>query len=132
LGRWKLTIPSGRPEGITIDPSNVDTIWIADRSTDQVHQYTGGTNWTSGTRTADATFDLAPQNYHPRGIADPPPQTQPLVDAAQQNSLSLPAIAAARQTVRDAAVNRLFESADLDQDENQLDAILDLIFANQS
>jgi hypothetical protein len=72
LGSWSIDGQSDNPQGITIDPTNVDTIWIVDSGTDQVFQYTGAAGRTSGGQSADATFDLATGNSNPRGIADPP------------------------------------------------------------
>ena len=72
LGYWNLESANTRPEGITIDPLDVNTIWTVDRETDSVFQYTGGAHWVSGSHSADAEFDLAGGNYNPRGIADPP------------------------------------------------------------
>ncbi len=73
VGSWTIDSASTRPEGITIDPTNVNDIWIVDRDTDQVFHYSGGAHWTSGSHSANSTFDLAGSNLNPRGIADPPP-----------------------------------------------------------
>jgi hypothetical protein len=73
LGSWSLDPGNSRPEGITIDPSDVDTIWVVDRDADAVFPYTGGTARTAGSQQADDGFALAANNYNPRGIADPPP-----------------------------------------------------------
>ena len=72
LGSWEIDSRNSTPEGITIDPNNVDTIWIVDRGTSQVFEYPGGASRTSASQHADAVFDLAGANSNPRGIADPP------------------------------------------------------------
>ena len=76
VGSWSLDNANTRPEGITIDPSDVNDIWIVDKDTDEVFRYTGGAHWDSGTHAASETFDLAGGNTNPRGIADPPPSHQ--------------------------------------------------------
>ena len=76
VSSWNLDNANTRPEGITIDPANVNDIWIVDKDTDQVFRYSGGANFGSGSHSADATFDLDGSNTNPRGIADPPPSNQ--------------------------------------------------------
>jgi hypothetical protein len=78
VGTWTIASPNSTPTGITLDPSGAsDDLWIVDSGTDMVYQYTGGKAWTSGTRAASATFNLAAGNTNPQGIADPPPPATP-------------------------------------------------------
>jgi hypothetical protein len=73
VGSWTIASPNSTPTGITLDPTGASNdLWIVDSGTDKVYQYTGGKSWTSGTRTASATFNLAAGNTNPQGIADPP------------------------------------------------------------
>jgi hypothetical protein len=72
LGSWSIDGQNDSPQGITIDPTSVDTIWIVDEGTGQVFQYSGAASRTSGSQSADAAFDLAASNSNPSGIADPP------------------------------------------------------------
>ena len=89
LGSWQLDGQNSRPEGITIDPAGGDALWIVDRDVDQVFQYSGGTAWTSGARSADAAFDLAAGNSNPRGIADPPPASDAVRQLAEDHLFAL-------------------------------------------
>lgn len=73
LGSWSIDAANKSPRGITIDPTNVNNIWIVDSSTDKIYQYNGAASRTSGSQAAAATFTLAPGNGVPTGIADPPP-----------------------------------------------------------
>jgi hypothetical protein len=73
LGSWSIDPANTHPTGITIDPTNVSNIWIVDKGTDRVYQYTAAASRTSGSQTAAATFALAPGDTNPQGIADPPP-----------------------------------------------------------
>jgi hypothetical protein len=72
VGAWTLSTPSvSTPTGITIDPAEVNHIWIVDSGTDKVYQYSGATGRISGTQAADTIFALAAGNTDPQGIADP-------------------------------------------------------------
>ncbi|MFT7640240.1 MAG: VCBS repeat-containing protein, partial [Pirellulaceae bacterium] len=73
VGSWTIDSANAQPRGITIDPSNVDDIWIVDATSDSVYQYNAGASRDSGSQTADAVFSLAAGNTNPQGIADPPP-----------------------------------------------------------
>ena len=72
VGSWTIASPNATPTGITLDPAGGTDLWIVDSGTDKVYQYVGGRAWTSGTRSASATFNLAAGNTNPQGIADPP------------------------------------------------------------
>jgi hypothetical protein len=72
VGSWTIDAANATPTGITIDPANVSDIWIVDSGTDRVYQYTGAATRTSGSQSAAASFQLAPGNTNPQGIADPP------------------------------------------------------------
>jgi len=73
VGRWTIDIANVNPRGITIDPTNVDHLWIVDSTTDSVYQYSGAASRISGSQSADDVFALAAGNTNPQGIADPPP-----------------------------------------------------------
>jgi hypothetical protein len=114
LGYWNLDSANTRPEGITIDPLDVNTIWTVDRETDSVFQYTGGAHWVSGSHSADAEFDLAAGNHDPRGIADPPSPDRPLLDTRHvQISPQAADLAAAQPELE-------LDGLDLKQEENQV------------
>jgi hypothetical protein len=72
LGSWTIDPANRHPTGITINPNNVSDIWIVDNGTNQVYQYVGAANRTSGSQNKAATFALAPGDTNPQGIADPP------------------------------------------------------------
>jgi|GEM_PF-1806104 len=82
VGNWTIDPDNSSPTGITIDPTNVSDIWIADAGTDKIYQYTAVANVTSGSRGAIASYALAAGNTNPQGIADPPTPSKPLVPAA--------------------------------------------------
>src|SRR5262249_37731399 len=72
LGSWAIDPANTHPTGITINPANVNDIWITDSGTLKVYQYIGAANRTSGSQNAGATFALASGDSNPQGIADPP------------------------------------------------------------
>ena len=71
-GSWKIDGQNRRPRGITINPGDVNDVWIVDSRKDKVYEYQGGAFFTSGTHSADDKFRLAAGNRKPEGIADPP------------------------------------------------------------
>ena len=71
LGSWTIDAANSTPTGLTIDPTNVNHIWIVDSGTDKVYQYDAATSRTSGSQSAAATFPLATGNANPQDIADP-------------------------------------------------------------
>jgi hypothetical protein len=73
VGSWTIsTVGAASPTGITVDPSNVSNVWIADKGTKLVYQYNAAASRTSGSQAAAASFALAAGNTNPQGIADPP------------------------------------------------------------
>jgi hypothetical protein len=73
IGSWSIDVADASPTGITIDPNNVQHIWIVDNSADTVFQYSNAASRISGSQNADAMFALASGNTDPQDIADPPP-----------------------------------------------------------
>jgi DNA-binding beta-propeller fold protein YncE len=71
LGSWAIDPANTQPTGITVNPNNVNDLWIVDNGTDKVYDYAGAASRTSGSQNAFATFALAPGNTNPQGIADP-------------------------------------------------------------
>jgi hypothetical protein len=71
LGSW---LPQGasKPRGITLDPSNVGTIWLVDTGNKSVLRYDNATGVTGGTVALSGQFPLTADNADPQGIADPP------------------------------------------------------------
>ncbi len=74
VSSWTITTAGATsPTGITIDPANVNNIWIVDNGTDRVYQYNAAVNFANGSsHAADVSFALAAGNTNPQGIADPP------------------------------------------------------------
>ncbi|MEQ1825297.1 MAG: Ig-like domain-containing protein [Pirellula sp.] len=70
-GSWTLPSTNPSPTGITIDPNNINHIWIVDSSVDRVFQYDSGTSVLSGSLSPSMSFALAATNTNPQGIADP-------------------------------------------------------------
>ncbi len=71
IGHWRLDPANANPTGITIDPSNVQHVWVSDNRSDSVFQYNNGANRKNGTPTADSVFTLNSANLNVQGIADP-------------------------------------------------------------
>jgi sugar lactone lactonase YvrE len=91
LGSWSIDLANAHPTGITIDPANVNDIWIVDNGTDKVYQYAGAASRTSGSQNAAATFALNPYETDPQGIADPPPTNIMIAQTPFATSQSVPA-----------------------------------------
>jgi hypothetical protein len=74
-GSWEIDAANAKPTGLTIDPNDVNHIWIVDSGSDSVYQYDGATGRTLGQQAANpiATFALDSANRNPQGIADPRP-----------------------------------------------------------
>ena len=70
-GSWQIDVGNTQPTGLTIDPHDVNHIWIVDSRSDRVYQYNEAAERTSGEQTASASFALDPANRNPQGIADP-------------------------------------------------------------
>jgi len=72
VGSWTIDSANKSPTGLTINPSNVSSIWIVDAGTDRVYQYNSAVGRVSGSQAAADSFALAAGNANPQGIADPP------------------------------------------------------------
>ncbi len=70
-GSWTLSPVGPTPSGITLDPTNVNHLWVVDSTTDRVYQYDGATALTAGAGTTSVSFPLASNNLNATGIADP-------------------------------------------------------------
>ena len=77
-GSWTLSATNPTPTGITLDPTDVNHLWIVDASTDRVLQYSGATNRLTGTQEPESSFALNVNNGDPQGIADPLLFSRPL------------------------------------------------------
>lgn len=95
-GSWNLSSANPNPTGITLDPANVNHLWVVDASTDRVYQYDGATARLTGAQEASQTFVLASLNTNPQGIADPLPllaassaPQMKTVDSLQRSALQL-------------------------------------------
>jgi hypothetical protein len=84
VNSWTIsTSGATSPTGITIDPANVNNIWIVDSGTDRVYQYNAAATFANGSsHAADLAFTLAIGNTNPQGIADPPAPRSELVPAS--------------------------------------------------
>ena len=85
LGSWTIDSSNGSPTGITIDPANVNHIWIVDSGTDAVYHYNAAASRTSGSQNAASLFHWPAGNTNAQGIADPPPNGIDLLDATVQD-----------------------------------------------
>ena len=77
LGGWTITGAGTKPKGITTERAGGSNLWIADRDTSQVFQFTGSVSRISGSQTPDAFFSLAPANSRSEGI-QPSPAGRPM------------------------------------------------------
>jgi hypothetical protein len=68
-GIWSLDPRNSQPTGITIDPSNLLNLWIVDAQADQVFEYVGGAQFTSGNHVADKNLALQKSNGQSQGLA---------------------------------------------------------------
>ena len=84
-GSWTIDSRNGSPTGITVDPSNVNHIWIVDSADRAVYRYHAAASRTSGSQNAASLFQLASGNTNAQGIADPPPNGIDLSDATVQD-----------------------------------------------
>jgi hypothetical protein len=73
VGSWTIDAANGSPTGITIDPTDVDHLWIVDSADDAVYRYNSAVGRSSASQNAAHVFQLAGLNSNPQGIADPPP-----------------------------------------------------------
>ncbi len=71
-GSWAIDPANSQPTGLTIDPNDVNHLWIVDSLSDAVYQYDTAATRTNGQQSASLTFALAAANQNPQGIADPP------------------------------------------------------------
>ncbi len=72
LGSWTIDAANASPTGITLDPTNVQHLWIVDSVADKLFQYDNAASRSSGSQNASTSFALAAGNTNPQGIADPP------------------------------------------------------------
>lgn len=81
-GSWALSVTNPTPTGITIDPNNVNHIWVVDSSSDRVLQYSDAASRLSGSQEPAVTFALAAGNGDAQGIADPMPAPMTAINTA--------------------------------------------------
>ncbi|MGV2340833.1 MAG UNVERIFIED_CONTAM: hypothetical protein LVR18_44910 [Planctomycetaceae bacterium] len=93
-GTWTLSPAGPTPTGITLDPNNVNHLWVVDSTTDRVYQYDAGTTLTTGSPTPSLSFPLATGNGNATGIADPRVFSQ-LATAEQVPNSNPPVVATA-------------------------------------
>ncbi len=72
VGSWTISGAGTSPTGITLDPTNVSTLWVVDGGTKRVYQYDNAAGRISGSQSPSTSFALAVGNTNPQGIADPP------------------------------------------------------------
>jgi outer membrane protein assembly factor BamB len=87
LGSWTLNAGSS-PTGITLDPTNVGTLWVLDNATDRVYQYDNAAGLMSGSLWPTTSFALAAGNTNPQGIADPPARASVAVGSRTTRSMA--------------------------------------------
>ena len=109
VNSWTITTAGATsPTGITIDPANVNNIWIVDNGTDRVYQYNAAATFANGSsHAADVSFALAAANTNPQGIADPPAPSSLL--ATETPVLAEPVSAEATPRGNDAALESMYD-----------------------
>lgn len=70
-GSWTLSATNPTPTGITLDPTNVNHLWVVDASTDKILQYDAATTRLTGAQEPSLTYTLNANNGDAQGIADP-------------------------------------------------------------
>ncbi len=70
-GSWTLSATSPTPTGITLDPTNVNHLWVVDSSIDRILQYDGATSRLTGSQEPSLSYVLNAANGDAQGIADP-------------------------------------------------------------
>ena len=70
-GSWTISTTNANPSGITLDPTNVNHLWIVDPGTDRIYQYDAATARLTGAQEPSLSYALAATNTNPQGIADP-------------------------------------------------------------
>ena len=103
-GSWTISTTNANPSGITLDPTNVNHLWIVDPGTDRIYQYDAGTARLTGTQEPSVSYALAATNTNPQGIADPLVATLDL--AAPQIAGSTASAVAGQLVRRDDVVDR--------------------------
>jgi len=98
---WTLSPASPTPTGITLDPNNVNHLWVVDSTTDRVYQYDAGTTFVTGAQTPSLSFPLAAANGNATGIADPRVFSEtPTAEKAQNHSEPVVETTAPKTNVR--------------------------------
>jgi VCBS repeat-containing protein len=91
-GSWALATTNPNPTGITLDPTNVNHLWVVDASTDRVYQYDGASTRLTGSQIPTISFGLAAGNTNPQGIADPLPASSAESARTSETHASLDAL----------------------------------------
>jgi hypothetical protein len=65
LGSWTIDPANTNATGITMNPNNVNDVWIVDNGTNKVYDYAGAASRTSGSQNAASSFALAANNQSP-------------------------------------------------------------------
>jgi hypothetical protein len=68
VGSWTIAGAGSSPTGITLDPTNVSSLWIVDSGTKRVYQFDNAAGVTSGSLSPSTSFALAAGNTNPQGI----------------------------------------------------------------
>ena len=98
-GSWQIDAANRTPTGVTIDPNDVNHIWIVDAGTDRVYEYTGATNRLVGQQSASRSFALHSADGNPQGIADP----RQALQVSKVDDETLATVAAAHHAAADDA-----------------------------
>ncbi len=85
-GSWTISTTNTNPTGITLDPTNVNHLWIVDATSDRVYQYDTATTRLLGSQEPSGSFALAATNTNAQGIADP--LTEALADSLTGSLIS--------------------------------------------
>ncbi|WP_254510266.1 hypothetical protein [Anatilimnocola floriformis] len=98
-GSWQIDAANRTPTGLTIDPNDVNHIWIVDAGTDRVYEYSGASNRLTRQQSAARSFALISADGNPQGIADP----RQAIQLSKVDDETLTAVAKTHHTAADDA-----------------------------
>lgn len=114
-GSWQIDSANRNPTGLTIDPNDVNHVWIVDAGTDRVYEYSGAVNRLSGQQAASLSFALNSANGNPQGIADP----REALDLERVDDDTLAVVATAHHAADDDVWTAALQAIMADQDRSQ-------------
>ncbi|QDU26633.1 Serine-aspartate repeat-containing protein D precursor [Anatilimnocola aggregata] len=113
-GSWQIDATNRNPTGLTIDPNDVNHIWIVDSGTDRVYEYSSAVSRLSGQQSAALSFALNSADGNPQGIADP----RQAIHLQHVDEQTLAAVATAHDVADDDVWTAALQAVMADQERN--------------